>query len=57
LYHDAAATNRRAFLEIARTLARDRDAASAAEWDRVENMGRQIAADDELFTPEGAERK
>jgi pilus assembly protein FimV len=57
LYHDAAATNRRAFLDIARTLANDRDGASAEEWDRVESMARQIAADDELLTSEGAPRK
>jgi pilus assembly protein FimV len=57
LYHDAAATNRRAFLDIARTLAHDRDGASAEEWDRVESMARQIAADDELLTSEGTPRK
>ncbi len=42
--------NKDAFLEVARTLARGRDHAPAAEWDKVAIMGRQIAADDPLFS-------
>jgi pilus assembly protein FimV len=45
--------NREAFLDVARELARSRDAAPASEWDKVGIMGRQIAADDPLFAGTG----
>jgi FimV-like protein len=45
--------NKDAFLEVARTLARTRDGAPAAEWDKVLIMGRQIAGDDPLFAGAG----
>ncbi len=41
--------NKDAFIDVARTLARGRDAAPAGEWDKVAIMGRQIAPDDALF--------
>ena len=46
--------NKDSFLEVARVLARSRDEAPAAEWDKVAIMGRQIAPDDVLFLGSGA---
>jgi pilus assembly protein FimV len=45
--------NKDAFIDVARTLARGRDEAPAAEWDKVAIMGRQIAPDDPLFAASG----
>ena len=42
-------SNKDAFLDVARGLARDRDHAPAGEWDKVAIMGRQIAPDEALF--------
>jgi hypothetical protein len=50
LYYTAAAQNRRAFLEIARQLAKNEKLASAKEWSQIADMGRVIAPDDELFS-------
>jgi pilus assembly protein FimV len=49
VYYHTAATNRLAFLEIARKLSRERDQLSAADWDKIVVMGREVAADDALF--------
>jgi pilus assembly protein FimV len=57
VYYHAAATNRLAFLEIARKLARERDQLAAGEWDRIVAMGREIAADDPLFGEQQASAK
>lgn len=45
--------NRDEFLKLARELAKSRDPADTGEWDKILIMGRQIAADDELFVGEG----
>jgi FimV-like protein len=51
LYYTAAAQNRRAFLENVRQLAKnDKLLASAKDWSQIEDMGRVIAPDDELFS-------
>jgi hypothetical protein len=49
VYYSAASNNRLAFLEIAQKLAREREQLSAAEWDRVTRMTRDIGADEALF--------
>jgi pilus assembly protein FimV len=54
LYYSAAATNRRAFLEVVQKLARDRDHLQGEEWDKIAFMGRQIAAENPLFAEETA---
>jgi hypothetical protein len=54
LYYSAAATNRRAFLEVVQKLARDRDHLQGGEWDKIAYMGRQIAAENPLFTEDSA---
>jgi pilus assembly protein FimV len=54
LYYSAAATNRRAFLEVVQKLARDRDHLQGGEWDKIAYMGRQIAAENPLFAEESA---
>ena len=46
-------SNKDAFLDVARGLARDRDHAPAGEWDKVAIMGRQIAPDEALFAGAG----
>ncbi len=46
-------SNKDAFLDVARGLARDRDQAPAGEWDKVAIMGRQIAPDEALFADAG----
>jgi pilus assembly protein FimV len=51
LYYTAATQNRRAFLEGVRQLAKnDKLVASAIDWSQIEDMGRAIAPDDELFS-------
>jgi hypothetical protein len=48
-YYSAASVNQRAFLEVVRKLARDRDFLSGDDWKKVMMMGRDIAAEDILF--------
>ena len=48
-YYGAASMNQRAFLEVVRKLARDRDFLSGDDWKKVMMMGRDIAAEDILF--------
>ncbi len=50
LYYTAAAQNRRAFLEVARQLAKNEKLASTNDWSQITDMGRSIAPDDELFS-------
>jgi pilus assembly protein FimV len=45
--------NKDAFIDVARTLARGRDEAPPAEWEKVAIMGRQIAPEDALFADRG----
>ena len=52
LYYSAASTNRRAFLDVVQKLARDRDHLQGGQWDKIAFMGRQIAAENPLFTEE-----
>jgi pilus assembly protein FimV len=54
LYYSAAATNRKAFLEVVQKFARDRDYLQADQWDKIAYMGRQIASDNPLFIEERA---
>ena len=49
LYYTAAAQNRRAFLEAVRQLAKNEKLASPHDWSQIEDMGKAIAPDDELF--------
>jgi pilus assembly protein FimV len=51
-YYAAAAANRLAFLEVVQMLARDRDRLGEGEWDKIAIMGKQIAADTPLFSPD-----
>jgi pilus assembly protein FimV len=55
LYYSAAATNRKAFLEVVQKFARDRDYLKTDQWDKIAFMGRQIAADNPLFVEESAD--
>jgi hypothetical protein len=48
-YYSAASMNQRAFLDVVRKLARDRDFLSGDDWKKVMMMGRDIAAEDILF--------
>jgi pilus assembly protein FimV len=48
-YHAAAATSRQGFLEVAQSLAGERGSMTDEEWGKIVGMGRQIAADDDLF--------
>lgn len=50
LYYTAAAQNRRAFLDAVRQLAKNEKFASPNDWSQIEDMGRAIAPDDELFS-------
>jgi pilus assembly protein FimV len=54
LYYSAAATNRKAFLEVVQKFARDRDYLETDQWDKIAFMGRQIAPDSPLFAEESA---
>jgi Tfp pilus assembly protein FimV len=49
LYYSAAATNRKAFLDVVQKLARERDLMQPEQWDKIASMGRQIAAENPLF--------
>jgi len=53
-YFAAASTNRQGFLEVVEKLARERKLMSEGEWDKIASMGRQIAADNELFAAQNA---
>jgi pilus assembly protein FimV len=48
-YYAAAATSRQGFLEVAQSLAGERENMSDGEWRKIAGMGRQIAADHNLF--------
>jgi FimV-like protein len=50
-YYAAAATSRQGFLQLAQSLAGEREHMSDGEWNKIAGMGRQIAADNDLFTP------
>ena len=50
LYYQSAAQNRRAFLEAVRQLAKNEQFASPNDWAQIEDMGRAIAPDDDLFS-------
>jgi pilus assembly protein FimV len=49
-YFSAALNNQRAFIEVVRKLARDRDKLSPEDWNKVIKMGQEIAGEDLLFT-------
>ncbi|HEV7432644.1 MAG TPA: hypothetical protein VGN77_06340, partial [Steroidobacteraceae bacterium] len=51
----AAATNLRAFKEVARDLSRHPERIKPDEWEQIMAMGRQIAADDALFAEPDAD--
>ena len=55
LYYSAAASNRRAFLEVVQKFARDRDYLQPEQWDKIAYMGRQIASDNPMFTEQSAD--
>jgi pilus assembly protein FimV len=48
-YYSSAATNQRAFMDVVRKAACERDFLSADDWQKVVMMGREIAAGDPLF--------
>lgn len=48
-YYSAASMNQRAFMEIVRKAARERDYLSSEDWSKVKAMGRDIAGGDPLF--------
>lgn len=50
LYYQSAAQNRRAFLDAVRQLAKNEKFASPNDWAQIEDMGRAIAPDDDLFS-------
>jgi FimV-like protein len=52
-YYSAASINRKAFLEVVKKLARERDFLSPEDWKQVVKMGREIAPDDILFADPG----
>ncbi|MGB6355775.1 MAG: hypothetical protein WBF21_17515, partial [Steroidobacteraceae bacterium] len=54
LYYSAAATNRRAFLDVVQKMSRERDQLQSEQWDKIAYMGRQIAAENPLFAEESA---
>jgi hypothetical protein len=54
LYYSAAATNRKAFLEVVQKFARDRDYLHTEQWEKIAYMGRQIASDNPMFADESA---
>src|SRR5579863_5844220 len=55
LYYSAAATNRKAFLDVVQKLARERDHMQPEQWDKIAFMGRQIAAENPLFAEQSGE--
>jgi pilus assembly protein FimV len=50
LYYAAAASNRQAFLDVAHEFAVGTSHEPSGEWSKVANMGREIAADNALFS-------
>jgi hypothetical protein len=48
-YYSSAATNQRAFMDVVRQAAGERDFLSADDWQKVMRMGREIAGGDALF--------
>ena len=52
-YYSLAATNQRAFVDVVRKLAGQREFLTAEEWNKVKMMGREIAADEALFDDQG----
>jgi len=48
-FYAAAAVNRQGFLEVAQYLAGERGNMPNGEWEKIAGMGRQIAADSDLF--------
>lgn len=54
-YYGIASMNQRAFMEVVRKAARERDYLSAEDWNKVKMMGREIAAGDALFAAESKE--
>jgi pilus assembly protein FimV len=55
LYYSAAATNRKAFLDVVQKFARERDHLQSDQWDKIAFMGRQIASENSLFAEESAD--
>jgi pilus assembly protein FimV len=53
-YYVAAATSRLGFLEVAQSLASERENMTDGEWGKIAGMGRQIAADNDLFASDTA---
>jgi pilus assembly protein FimV len=53
-YYAAAATGRQGFLEVAQSLAKERENMTDGEWVTIAGMGRQIAADNDLFATDTA---
>ncbi|MDB6087144.1 MAG: hypothetical protein JWN43_5025, partial [Gammaproteobacteria bacterium] len=49
-YYSVAATNQRAFVDVVKKLAGEREFLSAGDWQKVMMMGREIASDDLLFS-------
>jgi hypothetical protein len=54
-YYAAAATNRQGFLDVVQNIAQERANLKEGEWEKIAWMGRQIASDDGLFAPVGAQ--
>jgi len=54
-YYAAAATGRVGFLEVAQSLVSERENMSDVEWGKIAGMGRQIAAENDLFPPGSAQ--
>jgi pilus assembly protein FimV len=52
LYYTAAASNRKAFLDVVQLLSQAREHLNPEQWEKITKMGRQIASDDPLFTEE-----
>jgi hypothetical protein len=55
--YTTAATNLRAFKEVARDLARHPERLKAEEWQQVQSMGRHLAAEDDLFADPAVDDK
>ncbi len=53
-YYASAATGRQGFLEVAQSLAGERESMTDGEWGKIIAMGRQIAADNDLFASDTA---
>ncbi len=50
-YYAATVTSRQGFLEAVQNLARERENMPDGEWDKIAGMGREIAANNDLFAP------